>query len=118
MSRREIELELADTAALLPPSPRRRPMVRPPQGSINLASLATCARAGYQTVHWSIDSDDCRTREPAEVVAKLAPQRLQAGDIVLLHEGQSWTLEALPAIVEGLRRARLGFATVGALLDA
>jgi peptidoglycan/xylan/chitin deacetylase (PgdA/CDA1 family) len=117
LTRREIEIELRDTAKLLPPSPRRRPMVRPPQGAISLASLATCALAGYQTVHWSIDSDDCRTQDPARVIAAVAPTRVQAGDIVLLHENQSWTLEALPSIVDGLRQAGLEFATVGEIVD-
>jgi peptidoglycan/xylan/chitin deacetylase (PgdA/CDA1 family) len=109
--------ELDRTAALLPPARAGRRLVRPPTGATSLRSLALCARAGYTTVLWSRDSDDCRTTSPDDVAARLAPELVQAGDIVLLHESQSWTLAALPRILEGLQRAGLEAVTVSELLD-
>jgi peptidoglycan/xylan/chitin deacetylase (PgdA/CDA1 family) len=67
-------------------------------------------------VLWSRDSGDDRARTAAEVVAWLVPERLRAGDIVLLHEGQTWTLEALPIVLRRLRAAGFAFATVSELL--
>jgi peptidoglycan/xylan/chitin deacetylase (PgdA/CDA1 family) len=112
-----LEEELARTAALLPPPRTRRPLVRPPTGRTTPTSLARVARAGYSTVLWSRDSDDCRTKDPAEIVARLAPEALTPGEIILLHECQTWTLEALPAILENLMRAGWSMVPVGELAD-
>jgi peptidoglycan/xylan/chitin deacetylase (PgdA/CDA1 family) len=101
----ELASELARTAALLPPARTRRPLVRPPTGATTALSLARCARAGYTTVLWSHDSDDCRTVVADEVVARCAPEELLPGEIVLMHEGQTWTLAALTRILESLARA-------------
>jgi peptidoglycan-N-acetylglucosamine deacetylase len=112
----ELRDELEQTARLLPP-PRQRPLVRPPSGRVSPGSIAHSARAGYTTVLWSLDSDDCRTSSPAQLIANLAPQRLSAGDIVLLHEGQAWTLEALPAALGALREAGYEMVTVSELIS-
>jgi peptidoglycan-N-acetylglucosamine deacetylase len=110
--------ELDRTSALLPPARVGRRLVRPPTGATSLRSLALCARAGYTTVLWSRDSDDCRTTSADEVAARVAPDVVQPGDIVLLHESQEWTLAALPRILEGLVRAGFETVPVGELLEA
>jgi len=113
----ELVDELARTAALLPVPRTRRPLVRPPTGATTPSSLARCARAGYTTVLWSLDSDDCRTQDPDEIVARLAPESLRPGEIVLLHETQRWTLAALPRILENLSRAGWRAVPVGELAE-
>jgi peptidoglycan/xylan/chitin deacetylase (PgdA/CDA1 family) len=112
----EIRDELERTAALLPPSRNGRPLVRPPRGAVSARSLLLCAAAGYTTALWSLDSDDCRTDDARVVVERVAPERVRAGEIVLLHEGQRWTLDALPNLLGNLRRAGYHLATVGELL--
>jgi peptidoglycan-N-acetylglucosamine deacetylase len=111
-----LDAELSRTAALLPVPLTRRPLVRPPQGATSVRSLVHLIRRGYTTVMWSLDSDDCRTRDAGEVAARVSPERVAPGEIVLLHEGQSWTLEALPRILDGLARGGYSFVTVGELL--
>ena len=108
--------ELRRTADLLPPIAEGRLLVRPPTGATSLRSLALCAQAGYTTVLWSRDSDDCRTMSPDVVAARLAPELLTPGDIVLLHESQTWTLEALPRILQGLAAAGWQAVTVSEIL--
>jgi peptidoglycan/xylan/chitin deacetylase (PgdA/CDA1 family) len=108
--------ELDKTARLLPPSAPRRPIVRPPQGAISLTALATCARSGFTTVFWSLDSGDWRTTRAADVVEAVVGRPVDPGAIVLFHEGQSWTLDALRAIVGNLRDAGHQMVTVGELL--
>jgi peptidoglycan/xylan/chitin deacetylase (PgdA/CDA1 family)/glycosyltransferase involved in cell wall biosynthesis len=108
--------ELDRTTALLPAPRTSRPLVRPPYGATSLRSLALTARAGYTTVLWSRDSDDCRTYSPDEVVSRLAPAELAPGEIVLLHEGQEWTLEALPRILENLAKGGWSAVPVGEMI--
>ena len=110
-----LEGELAQTEALLPRSGRRR-MVRPPHGGVSLPSLVTCARAGFTTVLWSHDSGDSRTDSPDRVVRAVLNVRIPGGSIVLLHEGQKWTLDALPEIVHALKEGGHEMVTVGELL--
>ena len=113
---RAITEDLARTAALLPPSRRGRPLFRPPRGSVSLRSLLHTAAAGYTTVLWSLDSDDCRSQDPKVVAARVAPEHVAPGEIVLLHEGQRWTLDALPRILDGLARAGYRLDTTSELL--
>lgn len=109
-----LSAELSRVQELLPPSERRRPLLRPPRGAVTPVSLLRCAAAGYTTVLWSLDSDDCRTESAGEVAARAASAK--SGEIILLHEGQEWTLEALPAVVTSLRGAGLELVTVGEML--
>ncbi len=116
MSPDELVAELRDTAAELPTPMRARPWVRPPQGATSVSSLARTIRAGYTTALWSLDSDDCRTESPDEVVARVAEAK--AGDIILLHENQKWTLDALPGIADRLRASGLTPVTMSELVGA
>jgi peptidoglycan/xylan/chitin deacetylase (PgdA/CDA1 family) len=94
-----------------------RRLVRPPSGRVTASVLVRTAIAGFTTVLWSIDSDDCRTRDPRTVQQRLAPEALRSGDIVLLHELQPWTLKALPEAISRLREHGWEFATVSELAE-
>lgn len=109
--------ELERTWALLPGAAPEKRLVRPPYGDVSLASLWACARAGFTTVLWSRDSDDCRTEDWEKVVRNVSPGAVQSGDIVLLHDGQAWTLRALGALLARLKESGHELVTVGQLLD-
>ena len=113
---RDLAAELDRTRTSIPPLLGTRPLVRPPYGALSPTALARCARAGYTTVMWSVDSDDCRTTAVADIVVGLMPPRVGAGDIVLFHEGQPWTLEALPHVLGNLRGLGFELVTVSELL--
>ena len=108
--------ELARTNDLLPPSITPRPFVRPPRGLVSPRSIARVFAAGYTTALWSLDSDDCRTRDPRVVEERVHPERVRPGEVVLLHEFQPWTLAALPVVVGRLRDAGYSFPTLGEML--
>jgi peptidoglycan/xylan/chitin deacetylase (PgdA/CDA1 family) len=116
MSSGSLASELARTSAILPPGAGDRLLVRPPRGLLTARALLRLASAGYVTVLWSLDSDDCRTRDPRVVQDRLAPSRVAAGEVVLLHEMQEWTLKALPRAVQTLRDHGYEFVTVGELM--
>jgi peptidoglycan/xylan/chitin deacetylase (PgdA/CDA1 family) len=116
LSRRELETELSRTRELLPRPSTSRPLVRPPYGSISPYSLLICAQRGFTTVLWSLNSHDWRLQDAGAVARTTLTQHATPGEILLFHEGQAWTLDALPAIVGGLRQAGHELVTVGELL--
>jgi peptidoglycan/xylan/chitin deacetylase (PgdA/CDA1 family) len=115
-SRAQLVSELARTSALLPKREAKRQLVRPPYGAVSPLSLMTCARQGFTTVLWSLNSGDWRARDAHEVERTVSTSRVAAGDIVLLHEGQPLTVEALPRIVGSLKESGHELVTVGELL--
>lgn len=117
LSARELRTELERTQALLPASQRDRPLVRPPHGSLSLPALYTCARAGFTVALWSYNSGDWCTDRPDVIERTFRDRPPENGAIVLLHEGQRWTLEALPAVVGSLRDRGYELCTVGDLFD-
>jgi peptidoglycan/xylan/chitin deacetylase (PgdA/CDA1 family) len=54
---------------------------------------------------WSFDSLDYQIKDADELVARCDPAALAPGEVLLFHEGQRWTLDALPRIVGNLRDA-------------
>lgn len=116
ISAAELVSELDRTQALLPPRHAQRKLVRPPFGAVSLSSLLACARHGYTTVLWSLNSGDWRAGDAAEVERTVAASAASAGEILLLHEGQPLTLNALPAVVQSLKAIGHELVTVGELL--
>jgi peptidoglycan/xylan/chitin deacetylase (PgdA/CDA1 family) len=113
----ELKEELVRTAALLPKSVFGRALVRPPHGAVSLSSLVTCARASFTTALWSHDSGDWRTQRSRDVLEAFDSHHAsKPGAIVLLHEGQPWTLEALPEILRGLEEANHELVTMSEML--
>jgi peptidoglycan-N-acetylglucosamine deacetylase len=108
--------ELARTWALIPTRPDAIKLVRPPRGALSLRILLQLGVSGYVTVLWSVDSDDCRTRDPQAIARRLSPERVRSGDVVLLHESQPWTIDALRDVVATLRAAQYEFATITDLM--
>jgi peptidoglycan/xylan/chitin deacetylase (PgdA/CDA1 family) len=116
MSVSRLTKELARTSAILSPRAGNPVLVRPPRGLLSARALLCLASAGYVAVLWSLDSDDCRTRDPGVIEHRLAPSRIAPGEVVLLHEMQDWTLKALPRVVKTLRDAGYEFVTIGELM--
>lgn len=118
LSASELTAELVQTSALLPQNAAGRLIVRPPHGSVSLSSILTSARAGFTTALWSYDSGDWCTERASRVCAAFEnDEASKPGAIVLLHEGQNWTLEALPAILSALKQEGHELVTMGELLD-
>jgi peptidoglycan/xylan/chitin deacetylase (PgdA/CDA1 family) len=99
---------------------------RPPYGVFNAWSWRTAADLGWDRVLWSRWARDWEERATADSIAGRATDGLQDGEILLLHDADTYSapnsyaamLDALPRIVEhvdalGLRTVRLGDALVG-----
>ncbi|GGK22313.1 hypothetical protein GCM10010124_13480 [Pilimelia terevasa] len=80
-------------------------LVRPPFGSGGRTVDTVANELGLRPSSWTFDSEDWRGRRPADL-ANAVVQNAQPGMSVLLHDGTADaqnTVEALPAIIEGLR---------------
>jgi peptidoglycan/xylan/chitin deacetylase (PgdA/CDA1 family) len=65
---------------------------------------------------WSHDTLDWDARTADEVLRRVRPDAITPGEIILMHEGKPWTLEALPRVLEGLQSAGFELVTISALL--
>jgi len=110
LSRRALLEQCAKTDNVLGGQLGGRPWVRPPHGSLDASSLVNLVSSGYTVAMWSIDSFDYSTTDPAQLAEHCAG--ITAGDVVLFHEGQQWTLDALPRIVASLHAAGLECVTM------
>ncbi len=93
-----------------------RPWVRPPHGSVDAPSLLHLRLAGYAVALWSLDSCDYGDRDPDVLAERCSGSKVTPGEVLLFHEGQQWTLDALPAIVESLTAAGFECVTMFDLL--
>lgn len=110
LGRRDLLDQCARTEAALGGQFSGRPWVRPPHGSLDPTSLIHLVTSGFTVAMWSLDSCDYGTTDPDEVARNCAG--LTAGEVVLFHEGQQWTLDALPRIVASLQASGLECVTM------
>jgi peptidoglycan/xylan/chitin deacetylase (PgdA/CDA1 family) len=89
---------------------------RPPGGNFTKEVLSLVEKAGLRTVLWDINSRDytgVSTKKLAErIISKSAP-----GSILLFHSGVTSTIEALPVIVDALRKKGFEFVTLDEMLS-
>jgi len=112
LGRKELLDQCARTETALGGQTTGRPWVRPPHGSLDIASGVTLIAAGYTIALWSVSSCDYEIRTPEGLVEICAPDKVKGGDVLLFHEGQQWTINALPRIVTALHAAGLECVTM------
>ena len=95
--------------------PTGQPWVRPPHGSLDSLSLISLRVAGYVVALWSLDSCDYEDRDVASLTERCSPHAVSGGEVLLFHEGQEWTLEALPRIVTALHASGMECVTMADL---
>jgi peptidoglycan-N-acetylglucosamine deacetylase len=115
LTARALRVELDRCGEIFGPPPLARPWVRPPHGALDARSIAVALTAGWSIAMWSFDSHDYKLQTADELVERCSPANISDGEVVLLHEGQAWTLAALPRIVAGLRDAGLECVTMADL---
>lgn len=91
-------------------------LLRPPYGRYNDNVLAAAEQLGYKVITWDVDPRDWENHPPEKIVSGVLEQA-RPGSIVVMHEGQPNTLEALPVIIEKLREYGLEPVTVSEMLN-
>lgn len=96
-----------------------RPVLfRPPYGSYDATTIRELHALHLLMVLWSVDTEDY-TQPGASVIAQRALAGARPGAIILMHDAggtRTQTIEALPAIVRGLRERGYRLVTVPQLL--
>lgn len=91
---------------------------RPPFGGRDKRVLSAASQAGYSAVYWSLDSwDSFKKGITSREISERVLGRVEGGDIVLMHCGSAATAQALPGIIEELRRRGLEPATISELAE-
>jgi peptidoglycan/xylan/chitin deacetylase (PgdA/CDA1 family) len=118
LGRRALLDQCAQTEQTLGGQATGRPWVRPPHGSVDASSLLTLLTAGYTVAMWTLDTCDYSDHDPESLAARCSPAHVAPGEVILLHEGQQWTLDALPRIVGPLQEAGYELVTMQDLFAA
>jgi len=102
-----------------------RPLFRFPFGERNTRTIALVNNLGYVAVRWTVDTLGWEGRAggmSADEVVHRAMAALRPGEIVLMHvgsnpdDGTTFDADALHELIEQVRHAGYGFATLDALL--
>lgn len=112
LSRRELLDQCARTDHAIGGQLSGTPWVRPPHGSLDAQSILSLRAGGYVVAMWSVDSCDYGDKDPAKIAERCSPANVSSGDVLLFHEGQDWTLQALPRIVTALHASGLECVTM------
>lgn len=100
--------------------------VRPPRGMYDGRFGRLAELMGQKIVLWTVSSRDWRYGTTAENITRMVLSRVKGGDIILFHDSgalvrneggdRSATVEALPAIINGIRERGLVIVPLGVLL--
>lgn len=113
MSRRDIADEISRTKALLPDRCPVR-LLRPPGGCCSDGVNQVAGAMGMAVIGWSLDPRDWATQDTA-AVGRSVLDRVQDGDIILMHDTSASSVSAALNIVDILSRRGFTFVTVSEL---
>ncbi len=109
----EIRGQINDTANLIETITGVRPwIVRPPYGAFNDHTLSS---AGAPLILWNVDPEDWKYQD-TELIANHLISNAKPGSILLAHDIYGTTVEAMPAVIDGLRSQGYFFVTVSELV--
>ncbi|BBH18648.1 glycosyl hydrolase [Nocardioides baekrokdamisoli] len=118
LSPHDVLVELARARTEIAAATRMWPAVfRPPYGSTNPTVARMVGGLGMPVILWNVDTMDWRDRKTS-VVAQRAVNEARPGAIILMHDIYSSTVDAVPAIIKGLRQRGFTLVTVSQLLGS
>jgi peptidoglycan/xylan/chitin deacetylase (PgdA/CDA1 family) len=113
------QLDRAEQAIVKACGRGAKPLFRFPFGDCNKRVRGVVARAGYQSVGWTLDSlDSVGKPKSAAFVARRIVSKIKPGYIVLMHVSYPHSAEALPRIFAHLDKQGIQAVPVSELLLA
>lgn len=93
-------------------SGQKQTLFRPPYGNFNKEILSL---TNLSAINWSVDTSDWRYSSSDPVVQNVLAYAHE-GAIILLHDIHSWSVDAVPEIINELKKENYKFVTVSELL--
>jgi polysaccharide deacetylase family sporulation protein PdaB len=92
-------------------------LIRYPNGDFDKRVLKTANELGYTSIQWDTDSLDWMNPGKDKIVQRVV-KKAHPGDIILMHASDSCrqTHEALPEIIDSLRKQGYEFVTISELI--
>lgn len=82
----------------------------PPSGAYNKTTVSAATSLGYKTIMWTRDTIDWRDKN-TELIYSRAVKNPKGGDLILMHPTAN-TLEALPKVIDTLKKGGFNLTTV------
>lgn len=89
---------------------------RPPYGDYDNIVVETVEECKMKTIQWSVDSHDWMDNATADSIYNRVVSKVQNGSIILMHNGAKHTPEALPRILETLKKDGYEFVLISDLI--
>ena len=113
LSKADCQRELSDTDAEIRRVPgHEASVVRPPYGYYNKTVMSA---AGRPLILWTVDTNDWRGKAPGEI-ADYVIQQAKEGSVILMHDQQTQTADAMEMIIPTLIEEGFRFVTVSELI--
>ena len=116
MCRADVRQELEKGLALVPEGCKVS-FLRSPGGLYSKCVLSAAEEMGLSVLHWSVDPKDWATQD-AQVVETQILNRVQDGDVILLHDMSDSSVEAALTIIDQLQEQGYQFVTASQLAQA
>ncbi|WP_129597032.1 polysaccharide deacetylase family protein [Anaerophilus nitritogenes] len=87
----------------------------PPSGDYNETTLKVAKELGYQTILWSVDTIDWKEGSTKDVIIDRVMKKPHKGAILLMHPKPA-TVEALPYLIENIKKEGIKIGTISQLL--
>ncbi len=114
LSSSEVQKEITDADQAIQSAIGQKPkLVRPPYGNANAKVTSIINRP---VIHWSLDTEDWRTRN-AEAVKNKILKNVSDGAIILMHEIYQSSYDGLALALEQLAKEGYQFVSVSELLE-
>lgn len=79
-------------------------LFRPPYGDYDNDLITTATSLGYYTIQWSVDSLDWKDYGVDSIIKTVVNHKnLDSGAIILMHNGATYTADALENVITGLK---------------
>ncbi|MCD6385301.1 polysaccharide deacetylase family protein [Candidatus Sumerlaeota bacterium] len=119
LSYQELYDELLSTQEIIKKTVGITPrLFRPPYGSLNKTVRQVAKELDLQIIMWSLDTDDWRLSSTKEKIVSRVMKEIRPGDIILMHDRNTRTIEATAELIPLLRERGYRFVTVTELLKA
>lgn len=119
LTREEIYTEITSTQEIINKTTGVLPrIIRPPYGALNQTVVDVSKELGLHIIMWQLDTDDYRQNVTKEKIVATMVKNVKGGDIILMHDRNTKTLEATAEIIPALRSRGFRFVTVSDLLRA